>query len=53
MKKYFLHFLLFIIIGNVAAQQRDLNFYIEQAKTNSPLIQKNKKSKKIPLKQRK
>lgn len=47
MKKYFLHFLLFIIIGNVAAQQRDLNFYIEQAKTNSPLIQKNKNDTKI------
>jgi outer membrane protein TolC len=38
---------LLFIPGVLIAQQRDLNFYLEQAKINSPLINKNKNENKI------
>ena len=47
MKKSIIPLLLLFVIGVGSAQERDLNFYIEQAKTNSPLIQKNKNDTKI------
>ncbi|MGB8358273.1 MAG: TolC family protein [Bacteroidales bacterium] len=34
-------------LSSLSAQQRDLNFYLEQAKINSPLINKNKNESKI------
>lgn len=47
MNKLLLSILLFFFSGMILAQQRDLNYYLEQAKINSPLIQKNKNDNKI------
>lgn len=47
MKRILLPFFLFLLVGIAYSQQRDLNYYLEQAKTNSPLIQKNKNDNKI------
>lgn len=35
-------FILLIFVASVAAQQRDLNYFVEKAKTNSPLLNQNK-----------
>lgn len=47
MKNYFIPILLFISGLSLGAQQRDLNFYLNQAKTNSPLINKTKNDNEI------
>jgi len=48
MKRFLLsNILLMIALGVINAQQRDLNFYLNQAKITSPLIQKNKNDTKI------
>ena len=47
MKNTILLILLLFLPGVLIAQQRDLNFYLEQAKINSPLINKNKNENKI------
>lgn len=47
MKTNVLNILLLFLPGVLNAQQRDLNFYLEQAKINSPLINKNKNENKI------
>jgi hypothetical protein len=46
-KTCILSFLLLSVFFGLSAQQRDLNFYLEQAKINSPLINKNKNESKI------
>jgi outer membrane protein TolC len=46
-KTYSLLILLLSVNFGLCAQQRDLNFYLEQAKMNSPLIYKNKNENKI------
>jgi len=45
--KNFILSILFLFSGTLLAQQRDLNYYLEQAKNNSPLINKNKNDNKI------
>jgi outer membrane protein TolC len=47
MNKLALTILILILTGLTFSQQRDLNFYIGQAKKNSPLINKNKNDNKI------
>lgn len=47
LKTYIAAILLLIISGGLHAQQRDLNFYIEHAKSSSPLINKSKDGNKI------
>ena len=47
MKRILLPFFLFFLAGMAYSQQRDLNYYLEKAKTNSPLIHKNKNDNKI------
>lgn len=47
MKRFFLPILLLLLPAIIYAQQRDLNFYLEQAKITSPLIHKNKNDSKI------
>lgn len=47
MKTYILSILLLVAFSSLKAQQRDLNFYIEQAKKNSPMINKSKNENKI------
>ncbi len=47
MKTFILSFLLISIALGLNAQQRDLNFYIEKAKTNSPLINKNRNENRL------
>ena len=47
MKTYILLLLLLFMNFGLIAQQHDLNFYLEQAKINSPLINKNKNENKI------
>ncbi len=39
--------LIFILSGNIISQKRDLNFYLDQAKVNSPLINKSRNEIKI------
>jgi hypothetical protein len=39
--------MLLLEVFELSAQQRDLNFYLDQAKINSPLINKNKNENKI------
>lgn len=46
-KRYILPILFILIPGIIQAQQRDLNYFLDQAKMNSPLIQKNKNDNKI------
>jgi hypothetical protein len=41
--------LLLVTYNSLNAQQRDLNFYVEQAKINSPLINKSKNDNKIVM----
>ena len=47
MNKLVLFILLFLFTGLTFSQQLDLNFYLEQAKKTSPLINKNKNDTKI------
>ena len=47
MKRFVLPIMLLFLTGIINAQQRDINFFVEQAKTNSPLIQKNKNDNKL------
>ncbi len=47
MKAYFLSLLLLMISLVINGQQRNLDFYLEQAKINSPLINKNKNDSKL------
>ena len=48
MKRIFLSVFVFTLSGLIFSQQkRDLNFYLEQAKNTSPLINKNKNDNKI------
>lgn len=48
MKRYILPLIgLLLLTGWTNAQQRDLNYYLEQAKKTSPLIQKNKDANKL------
>ncbi len=49
MKAYllFIFSTLFIIPGQLAAQQHNLDFYLEKAKANSPLIHENKNEKRV------
>jgi len=48
-KTCILSFLLLSEFFALSAQQRDLNFYLDQAKINSPLINKNKNESKIVM----
>ncbi len=47
MKVLTIPILLFFLLTAIHAQQHDLNFYLEQAKINSPLIKKNNNGNKI------
>ena len=47
LKTYILSILLLFIYGSLNAQQRDLDFYVERAKINSPLINKSKNENKV------
>lgn len=47
MKHIILPILALFLSGIINAQQRDLDYYLEQAKINSPLINKNKNENKI------
>ena len=47
LKTYILSILLLVTYISLNAQQRDLNFYVEQAKINSPLINKSKNENKV------
>lgn len=47
MKNYILIILLLLAEFGLNAQQRDYNFYLEQAKINSPMINKSKNENKI------
>ena len=47
MKRFLLPLFLLISTGMIISQQRDLNYYLIQARNNSPLIQKNKNDNKI------
>ena len=49
LKTYILSILLLITYSSLNAQQRDLNFYVEQAKINSPLINKSKNENKVVI----
>lgn len=46
-KRIILSFLFVFIAGIIYAQQRDLNYFLDQAQKNSPLIQKNKDANKL------
>ncbi len=46
-KKLILPLIFIIFWGNLIAQKRDLNFYIESARLTSPLLNKNKNETKI------
>ncbi|MDP4238539.1 MAG: TolC family protein [Bacteroidota bacterium] len=47
MNKYSLPIILLFLTGMIYSQQRDLDYYLQQAQQNSPLIQKNKNDRKI------
>jgi hypothetical protein len=47
MKKLLLFIPLLLITINVISQQRDLDYYLDQAKTNSPLINRSRNESKI------
>lgn len=47
MKNYILPVLMLFLTGMMNAQERDLSYYLEKAKVNSPLIQKNQNENKI------
>jgi outer membrane protein TolC len=47
MKAFFLSILILFLSGILTAQQRGLDFYLDQAKINSPLINQNKNQHKI------
>jgi len=47
MNKFPLALILLCLTGMIYSQQRDLNYYLLQARQNSPLIQKNKNDSKI------
>ncbi len=47
MKAFFLSILILFLSGILTAQQRDLDFYLDQAKINSPLINQNKNQDKV------
>ena len=46
-QKYILPFVLVLWTGIICAQKYDLNYFLEQSKMTSPLIQKNKNDNKI------
>lgn len=46
-KRIILSYLVVFIAGIIYAQPRDLNYFLDQAKKNSPLIEKNKDANKI------
>ncbi|MDD5185641.1 MAG: TolC family protein [Paludibacter sp.] len=46
-KRCILYYLFILIAGIIQAQQPDLNYFLDQARTNSPLIQKNKDANKV------
>ena len=48
MKRFIIPLLLFFFLtGSVYSEKRDLNYFVQQARNNSPLIQKNKNDNKI------
>jgi len=47
MKRFLLPLFLLILSGMLFSQQRDLNYFLLQARNNSPLIHKNKNDSKI------
>jgi outer membrane protein TolC len=47
MKRFLIPVILLLLTGMIYSQQRDLNYYLEQARLNSPLIQKNKNDSRI------
>jgi len=47
MKRFLLPAILFLLYPMIYSQQRDLNYFLEQARNNSPLILKNKNDTKI------
>ena len=47
MKRFLFPVILLLSTGMIYSQQRDLNYYLEQAQQNSPLIQKNKNDTRI------
>ena len=47
MKRFLLPAILFLLYPMIYTQQRDLNYFLEQARNNSPLILKNKNDTKI------
>ena len=47
MKIFLFPVILLLSTGMIYSQQRDLNYYLEQAQQNSPLIQKNKNDSRI------
>jgi len=47
MKRFILPLILLLFSGIIYSQQRDLNYYLEQARQNSPLLQKNINDSKI------
>ena len=47
MKRFLFPVILLLSTGMIYSQQRDLNYYMEQAQQNSPLIQKNKNDTRI------
>src|SRR5680860_1280146 len=49
METYFtlLGWILFLVPCQLAAQQHDLNYYVEKAKINSPFIHQNQNDKKL------
>ncbi|MFA5047245.1 MAG: TolC family protein, partial [Paludibacter sp.] len=46
-KRCILYYLFIFIAGIIQAQQPDLNYFLDHARTNSPLIQKNKDANKV------
>ena len=47
MKRFILPLILLLFSGIIYSQQRDLNYYLEQARLNSPLLQKYKNDSRI------
>ena len=47
MKRFLIPVFILFLSGMIFSQQRDLKYYLEQARTNSPLINKNKNDNKI------
>src|ERR1035437_3726727 len=47
MKRFLIPVIMLFLSGMIFSQQRDLNYYLDQARNNSPLINKNKNDNKI------